>query len=68
MELPWKENYPAISSEYELCLSRLKCVKRKLLKEPEVIHEYNRTVEEQVNKGIVENVATEENKGKEDID
>lgn len=36
-----------------------------MLKEPEVIHEYNQIIEEQVNKGIVKKVATEENKGNE---
>ena len=65
MELPRKENHPAISSDYELCLSHLKCLQQKMLKEPEVIHEYNQIIEEQVNKGIVKKVATEENKGNE---
>ena len=36
-----------------------------MLKETEVIHEYNQIIESQVNKGYVEKVATEENKGQE---
>ena len=43
----------------------MKCLQRKMFKEPEVIHEYNQIIEDHVNKGIVEKVATEENKGKE---
>lgn len=62
VELPWKENHRAISSDYELCLSHLKCLQPKMLKEPEVIHEYNQIIEEQVNRGIMKEVATEENK------
>ena len=54
-----------ISRDYELCLGRLKSLQQKMLKEPEVIHEYNQIIDEQVNKEIVEKVATEENKGKE---
>ena len=36
-----------------------------MLKEPEVIHEYNQVIQEQVNKGIVEKVDKEDYKGKE---
>ena len=56
VELPWKENHPAISSDYELCINRLKSIQRKMLKEPELIREYNQTIEDQLSKGIVERV------------
>ena len=59
--LPWRDNHPAISSDYELCVNRLKSLQRKLLKEPELIREYNQIIEEQLSKGIVEKVAAEDN-------
>ena len=61
MPLPWRDNHPAISSDYELCVNRLKSLQRKLLKEPELIREYNQIIEEQLSKGIVEKVAAEDN-------
>lgn len=65
MQLPWSENHPAISSDYELCVNRLKSLQRKLLKDPELIREYNQIIEEQMKKGIVENIPAEEDKEKE---
>ena len=59
--LPWCDNHPAISSDYELCVNRLKSLQRKLLKEPELIREYNQIIEEQLSKEIVEKVAAEDN-------
>ena len=59
--LPWRDNHPATSSDYELCVNRLKSLQRKLLKEPELIREYNQIIEEQLSKGIVEKVAAEDN-------
>ena len=58
-------NHPAISSDYELCLARLKSLQRKMLREPEVIKEYNQIIEEQLNKGIVEKIPVEEANEKE---
>ena len=60
--LPWRDNHPTISSDYELCVNRLKSLQRKLLKEPELIREYNQIIEEQLSKGIVERVAAEKDK------
>ena len=57
VELPWKENRPAISSDYELCANCLKSLQRKMLREPEVIHKYNQIIEDQARKGIVEKLA-----------
>ena len=39
---------------------RLRSLQRKLLKEPELIREYNQIIEEQLSKGIVEKVAAED--------
>ena len=65
--LPWRDNHPAISSDYELCVNRLKSLQRKLLKEPELIREYNQIIEEQLSKGIVERVAAEKDNENEDV-
>ena len=67
MPLPWRDNHPAISSDYELCVNRLKSLQRKLLKEPELIREYNQIIEEQLSKGILEKVAAEKDNEKEDV-
>ena len=65
--LPRRDNHPAISSDYELCVNRLKSLQRKLLKEPELIREYNQIIEEQLSKGIVESVAAEKDNENEDV-
>ena len=65
--LPWHDNHPAISSDYELCVNRLKSLQRKLLKEPELIREYNQIIEEQLSKGIVERVAVEKDSDEEEV-
>ena len=66
--LPWRDNHPAISNDYELyCVNRLKSLQRKLLKEPELIREYNQIIEEQLSKGIVEEVAAEKDNENEDV-
>ena len=60
VELPWKENRPVISSDYELCVNRLKSLQRRLLKDPELIQEYHRIIEDQISQGIVERVPAEQ--------
>ena len=67
MPLPWHDNHPAISRGYELCVNRLKSLQRKLLKEPELIREYNQIIEEQLSKGIAEMVAAEKDNENEDV-
>ena len=65
--LPWHDNHPAISSDYELCVNRLKSLQQKFLKEPELIREYNQIIEEQLSKGIVERVAADKDSEEEDV-
>ena len=60
VELPWKENRPVISSDYELCVDRLKSLQRRLLKDPELIQEYHRIIEDQISQGTVEKVPAEQ--------
>ena len=54
--LPWKDNYPHIDDDYELCRNRLKSLHQKLLKDPKHLEEYNRNIEEQLATGIVKEV------------
>ena len=65
VNLPWLENRPEISSDFELCVNRLKSLQRRMLKEPELIEEYNQIIEDQMRQGIVEKVPAEEDKVKE---
>lgn len=65
--LHWRDNHPAISSDHELCVNRLKSLQRKLLKEPELLREYHQIIEEQLSKGIVERVAAEKDNEKENV-
>ena len=65
VQLPWKENRPTVPSDYELCVNRLRSLQRKLLKEPELIKEYDQIIEEQINNGIVERIPAEEHQEKE---
>ena len=60
VELPWKENSPVISSDYELCVNCLKSLQRRLLKDPELIPEYDRIIEDQISQGFVEKVPAEQ--------
>ena len=65
--LPWHDNHPAIISDYELCVNRLKSLQRKFLKELELIRKYNQIIEEQLSKGIVERVAADKDSEEEDV-
>ena len=67
VSLPWRDNLPAISSDYELCVNRFKSLQQKLSKELEPIREYNQIIEEQLSKGIVERVAAEKDNENEDV-
>ena len=49
------------------CVNRLQSLQRKLLKEPELIHEYNKIIEEQLSKGIMERVAAEKDSEEEEV-
>ena len=65
VDLARKADHPAILSDYELCVNRLKSLQQRMLNEPEVIQEYNQIIEDQVNKGIVEKIPAEEGDVKE---
>ena len=56
VSLPWKEHHPLLPDNYEVAVSRLNSVLKRLKKDPELLAEYNRIIEEQSSKGIVSEV------------
>lgn len=54
--LPWKEEHPEIGTDYDLCHNRLRSLYCKLKKEPELLEEYNKSIEDQLATGIIEQV------------
>ena len=67
--LPWKDGCRPESNHYELCRNRLKSIQKKLIKEPELLREYENIFNEQKRSGIVEEIPIEECMGnnKEDV-
>ena len=56
VSLPWKEHHPLLPDNYEVAVSRLNSVLRHLRRNPELLAEYNRIIEEQSSKGIISEV------------
>ena len=56
VSLPWKEHHPLLPDNYEVAVSRLNSVLKRLKKDPELLAEYNRIIEEQSSKGIISEV------------
>ena len=56
MFLPPKESHEFLPDNYELSLVRLNSLVKRLKGEPDIMEEYNRIIEEQLVKGIVEKV------------
>ena len=56
VSLPWKEHHPLLPDNYEVAVSRLNSVLKRLKKDPELLAEYNRIIEEQSYKGIISEV------------
>ena len=54
--MPWKEGLGPLPSNYANSLKRLKGQVRKLQAEPEILHEYNNIISEQLDKGVIEPV------------
>ena len=54
--LPWKEFHDALPDHYQLSLKRLHGLLRRLRQEPAILEQYNRTIKEQLEKGIIEAV------------
>ena len=56
VSLPWKEHDPLLPDNYEVAVSRLNSVLKRLRRNPELFTEYNRIIEEQSSKGIISEV------------
>ena len=63
--LPWKSKWSAIDYDYDLCHNRLRLPHRKLRKQPDIMAEYDKRIEEQLATGIVEK-GSEREKNKEE--
>ena len=55
VKLAWKGGHGKLTTNYELCHSRLKRLNRRLNKDPKLAKEYDEVTQEQLNEGIVEN-------------
>ena len=51
VELPWKEAYPILPDNYQLCVRRLKGLLKRLNHDPEIL---NSIIQDQLRQGIVE--------------
>ena len=56
VNLPWKEHHRLLPDNYEVAISRLNSVLKRLKKTPELLQEYNHIIEEQSERGIVSDV------------
>ena len=57
--LPWKEEVPSLSNDYELSYNRLTSLVNRLKQTPILLKEYNAIIEEQIEQGVVERVPVE---------
>lgn len=60
VSLPWRESHPILHDNYESSEKRLKSLIGRLRKEPEILQEYDRVITEQLERGIVEQVSSNE--------
>ena len=56
VELLWKKSHPPLADHYNLCLKRLRGLIRRLQQDPDVLREYDSTIKDQIQRGIVEPV------------
>ena len=56
VSLPWQEGHFELPTHYSLSLNRLQYLQHRLIKDPELLTEYNRIIQEQRQKGIIEPV------------
>ena len=60
VELPWKDPHPTLPDNYQLCLRRLYGLVRRLKQDPDVLHEYDSIIHDQIQQGIVETTESSE--------
>ena len=54
--LPWLRERNEVPTHYNLCFNRLKYLQRRLIKEPDILREYQRLLNDQLSHGIIEQV------------
>ena len=59
IELPWKEINVDLPTHLRLCNSRLKALQRRFRSEPELLKEYDKIIQEQLQLGIIELVSAD---------
>ena len=59
IDLPFKENRRFMEDNFKLAENRLRNLKKKLEKEPEMLQKYDQIIKNQLDEGIVEKVKTE---------
>ena len=60
---PWKEKSPDLSQNYQLAVGRLRSISQKLSRSPELLKQYNKIIQEQLSKGIIEKVTSDSEEG-----
>ena len=60
VSLPWKEFHEPLADNYILSVKRLKGLLQRLKHDPEILTEYDRTIQEQLAKGIIKPVSMDE--------
>ena len=56
VSLPWKEFHEPLPDNYQLSLKRLQGLLCRLRQDPAILKEYDRTIKDQLEKGIIETV------------
>ena len=59
VSLPWKESHAPLPDNYDLSLKRLVGLHKRLKENPEILHQYDTVIREQIEGGIVEFVDTQ---------
>eukprot|EP00795_Rhopilema_esculentum_P000836 gene836-10578_t len=54
ISLPFKEDHPVIADNYQVARKRLERLLKRLNSKPDVLHQYNEVISEQLNSGVVE--------------
>ena len=58
--LPWLKDKCEVPDHYDLCFNRLKSLQRRLIKEPDILTEYQSSIKEQLSLGIIEPVVADD--------
>ena len=56
VSLPWIRDCSDLPNHYQQCLNCLTLLRKRLLKNPEILNEYNSVIQDQLSKGIIERV------------